>query len=444
MARTVRDSNLGSRSGRLSLTPRGKPYYRAIDPGLHVGYRKGRDGGVWVMRRYVGNGAYEVETIAVADDKADADGVAVLDFKQAQARIRELHVKRTRVSQGLPAEDGPYTVERCIAKYLDWLDRHRKSGRDARWRAEALIIPELGNVPCAELTAGGLRKWRDKIIDEAPRLRTRPGQTQQYRDIDQADDEALRRRKATANRTLTILKAALNAAWHDGTIPSDDAWRRVEPFKEADAARVRYLTTEEARRLINAAEGEFRDLIRAALATGCRFGELAALQVQDFNPDVGTLHIRNSKAGKDRHVVLNKEGVELFTRLAAGRAGVELMLRKADGGRWGKSNQARPMAEACGRAKIEPAANFHCLRHTYASLAIMGRKVPKTDGTEETIAAPLLVVARNLGHTDTRMVERHYGHLSANYIADEIRRAAPRFGIEDDSSVIPLSGGGHA
>jgi integrase len=421
MARTVRDANLGSRSARLGLAPAGKPYYRAIDPGLHVGYRRGRDGGKWVMRRYVGDSSYQVETIAVADDKADADGVAVLDFKQAQAKVRELHVERSRVARGLPASEGPYTVRRCVDEYLDFLDRNRKSGKDARWRAEAVILPELGDTACAELTAGGLRKWRDKIADQAPRLRTKKGKVQQYREIDPDDDEARRRRKATANRTLTILKAALNAAWREGKIPSDAAWRRVEPFEEADSARVRYLTVDECRRLINAAQGEFRDLVRAALATGCRFGELAALQVRDFNGDAGTLHVRVSKSGKARHVVLTEEGVELFARLAAGRPGVELMLRKADSGRWGKSSQARPMADACERAKIEPPANFHCLRHSWASLAVMA-------------GAPLIVVARNLGHADTRMVEKHYGHLSASYVADAIRAAAPRFGamLEDD------------
>jgi integrase len=151
-----------------------------------------------------------------------------------------------------------------------------------------------------------------------------------------------------------------------------------------------------------------------ALLTGCRFGELAALQVRDFNHDAATLHIRTSKSGKARHVVLHDEGVELFARLAAGRPGLELMLRKPDRDRWGKSNQGRPMAEACARAKIEPPANFHCLRHSYASHSVMA-------------GAPLIVVARNLGHTDTRMVEKHYGHLSQSYIADAIRAAAPRF-----------------
>ena len=41
----------------------------------------------------------------------------------------------------------------------------------------------------------------------------------------------------------------------------------------------------------------------------------------------------------------------------------------------------------------------------------------------------LMVVAKNLGHSDTRMVEKFYGHLAPSYVADEIRGKAPRFGI---------------
>jgi hypothetical protein len=52
---------------------------------------------------------------------------------------------------------------------------------------------------------------------------------------------------------------------------------------------------------------------------------------------------------------------------------------------------------------------------------------------------PLMVVARNLGHSDTRMVERFYGHLEPSFIADAIRATAPRFDIKLDRKVLPLS-----
>jgi integrase len=426
MARTVRDANLETRSARARLKTGSKPYYRAIDPGLHIGYRKGAAGGKWVMRWYVGDGSYMVETFATADDTADADGVVVLDFRQAQRLIREKHVELSRIAKGVPARAVPYAVRQCLNEYIDFLDRSRKSGKDSRYRAEALILPALGEVICADLTTPRLHRWLEDTATSPPRRRTRPGREQQYGDLDGEDDEQRRKRRATANRTLTILKAALNRAWREGKIASDDAWRRVEPFAEADAARIRYLTMDECRRLINRSEGTFRNLIQAALLTGCRFSELAAFQVQDFNPDAGTLHVRTSKRGTGRHVVLHDEGIELFSQLSEGRSGGDLLLRRADGNRWGKSSQARPMAEACAHAKIEPPASFHALRHTYASHAVMG-------------GAPLLVVAKNLGHADTRMVEKHYGHLSESYIADAIRAAAPRFGLNRKNSLTHLA-----
>jgi integrase len=85
------------------------------------------------------------------------------------------------------------------------------------------------------------------------------------------------------------------------------------------------------------------------------------------------------------------------------------------------------MRAACARARITPAINFHALRHTWASLAAMNQ-------------VPLMVVAKNLGHADTRMVEKHYGHLAPSFVADAIRAGAPRFiGAETPSSVMPMT-----
>ena len=243
--------------------------------------------------------------------------------------------------------------------------------------------------------------------------------------MNKSDGDALRRRRASANRTLTVLKAALNRAWREGRVSSDEAWRRVEPFEEADAARVRYLTVAEAKRLLNACDPDFRRLAQAALVTGARYGELTALWASDFNPDSGTIHVRTSKSGKGRHIVLNDEGAALFKSLAAGKAGDAILLSKADGTPWKAAHQARPMRDACKRAKIAPPVSFHVLRHTWASLAVMA-------------GGPLMVVARNLGHSDTRMVERHYGHLAPSYVADAIRAAAPKFGIKPERKVVSI------
>ena len=52
--------------------------------------------------------------------------------------------------------------------------------------------------------------------------------------------------------------------------------------------------------------------------------------------------------------------------------------------------------------------------------------------------APLQVVAHNLGHSDTRMVDKHYAHLQPSYVADAIRAAAPKLGIATPGKVVRL------
>jgi integrase len=414
MPRKLKNALIDTPTARRRLSVSGNPYFCRLGPGVHFGYRKGETGGAWVMRWRTSEGNYKSETIGTADDGAvAADGIRVFNFSQAEEKARKLFTLRSREQGGLPAESGPYSVRACIEEYLQWMESARKSTVDSRHRANALILPVLGEKPCATLTTSDLERWRDATANAPRRLRTATGKRQNYR-VAGPDDEAIRRRRSSTNRTLTILKAALNRAWRAGKIASDDAWRRLTPYNSVDSARSRYLAIAEAKRLMDAAEPSFGVLVRAALSSGARYSELAALKVADFNPDSGTLHIRTSKSGKGRHVVLADEGSALFASLATNRPGEAPMLTKSNGSQWRASHQARPMREACARAQIAPAASFHCLRHTYASHSIMN-------------GAPLFVVAKNLGHADTRMVERHYGHLAPSFIAGAIRAAAPRF-----------------
>jgi integrase len=423
--RPVKDSKLDTRTARARLEPRAKPYWRAIDHGLHLGYRKGGRAGRWVARIYRGEQQYKIETIGTADDRAEADGVAVLDWRQAQAKARERMAAVARAEAGIEEPDAPYTVRDALNDYLAWFETHRKSIVDARSRIEAMILPELGGIELSRLTTKRIRDWLEASARTPARVRRGKDKEPRHRDHDAGDPEAVRRRQATANRTFTTLRAALNRAWSEGKVPSDAAWRRVKPFRDVDAARVRYLQLAECTRLTNACEPAFRRLVEAALLTGCRYGELCALDVGDFNQDAGTVHVRKSKTGGGRHVVLTDEGVAFFAAITAGRHSSAPMLPRADGGRWGKSHQRRPLLEACRGATISPPADFHSLRHTYASLAVM-------NGT------PLMVVARNLGHADTRMTEHHYGHLAQSYVREAIRTGVPSFGIKVETNVTAI------
>jgi len=315
-------------------------------------------------------------------------------------------------------------VAAAIEAYVDSLQARGKDPVDTKFRAEAMIIPELGEIEVARLTSERIRQWFSALANMPPRLRTAKNTAQRYRKVAH-NHEATRRRQSTANRILAILKAALTHMYREGRATSKEAWDRVKAFENATSARIRYLTVPEAQRLLNACKPDVRALVHAGLLTGCRYGELGRLTVADFRLDSGTLAVLRSKTGKPRHVVLTEEGIEFFTQVCAGRPGDELLLRKSNGSAWGKSHQIPVMVEASARAKITPAISFHGLRHTYASLAVM-------NGT------PLMVVAENLGHADTRMVQKHYGHLSKSYVADAIRAGAPRFGMVQASNVATM------
>jgi integrase len=409
------------------LKARPEPHYRTVIPQLlALGYKKRHAGvgGYWVARRYIGEdgrvGAkgspYRITTLGLADDYEDADGERVLSFAQAQEKAR----KRAAPS-AVPSE--AMSVGDALEAYLSHLEKDSTSVGDARSRTRAHILPAFGKTAVGDLTAAAISKWHEKLASTPARVRSSKGAPLQFKKS--SDEETSRRRRSTANRTLTVLKAALNFAAKGKHGPAP--WRDVKAYASVDTARVRYLSIDEAQRLMSVCPPAFRLLVRAALATGCRYGELAALNVGDFNPHSYTLHIRTSKTGKGRHVALADEGVQLFERLAAGRISTAPMLERSDGSRWLSSQQGRPMAEACRSAHIDPPANFHALRHTYASHAIMN-------------GAPLFVVARNLGHSTTVMVEKHYGHLAPSYIADAIRASAPRFGYREPDQVTPLRG----
>jgi len=83
--------------------------------------------------------------------------------------------------------------------------------------------------------------------------------------------------------------------------------------------------------------------------------------------------------------------------------------------RWLKNDTKGPMAAAYVKAGIEK-VTFHELRHTYASTLINQ-------------GVPLKVIAEQLGHVDTRMVEEHYGHLAQTTKRDMIRNQGLKLGL---------------
>ena len=427
MARTIRDTRLETRAARDRLPVRAEPYWRTIDRGAHLGYYKGKRTGSWFARFRSAESGYVKTRLGVADDARDADDAAVLTFSQAQEAAREWFKKEARKAAGIEDEDAStYTVAAVMTDYLEYYAAHRKqSGLEfTRYAVNAFILPELKDVEVAKLSPRRIRTWHEKLAAAPARLRSTKGKETRHK-ASPEDADGKRARRATANRILTILKASLNRAYHDGMVPTDEAWRRVKPFRGTDHPRVRYLNEAECTRLVNASSPAFRPLVQAALLTGCRYGELIAMRCDDFHADSGTVLVREAKGGKARNAVLSEEGQQFFGRVTVGQPGSKPMFVKADGSAWQRGHQRRALAQACATASIDPPATFHTLRHTVgAQLAMRG--------------VPLQVIAAQLGHADTRVCEKHYAHLAPSYVADTIRANMPLLGVVESDAVTPL------
>jgi integrase len=433
MPRSARHSSLETRTARAKLLARSAPYFVKVAKGLRLGYYRSRGGtGTWIGRRYLGNGQYETASLGIADDTTPADNLAVFDFWQAQDALRRWGERGRLADHGI-VRSGPYTVRAAVEDYLAEIAVEKRSSplKAARYIFEASVLPKLGHLVVERLTSDQINRWRNDLAASGKRVRTKKFADKPVRRPPPASDEDRRKRRATSNRVLTMLKAALNRAYRAGRVASDEAWRKVKPFKQTDLAVVHYLSDDQARRLVNACDADFRLLVQAALLTGCRYSELVNLTCADFNRDRDTLMLRQTKAGHARHVVLTEEGRHLFTQCTAGRTADERVFLRSDAKPWGASHQQRPLAEAANRAKISPALTFHILRHTHASLLAMR-------------GVPMGVIAAQLGHRDTRMTEKHYAHLAPSYVAETIRANFPNLGLAEVRNVVPLRVAGQA
>src|SRR5215475_2964634 len=113
MARRVSFSALESRSARLRLKIRRRPYSGpSLARGISLMYRRNKTNGTWVLKASDGHGAYWTKGFALADDFEDSDGKSVLTFYEAQDAAKKL----ARAEDG-SADSAPITVDGSLKDY---------------------------------------------------------------------------------------------------------------------------------------------------------------------------------------------------------------------------------------------------------------------------------------------------------------------------------------
>lgn len=459
VSRTTRSADMDSPTKRKSLEA-GAYHQEPLLAGGYLRYRcpaLDRAGAWFAQARNPDSGKLAQVRLASADDDRNrANGRDVMDYVQAR-EAAEAWVKAAakKVQQELSGEviqEGPYTVRDAWADYLKDAQRRGVKGVKIMGQtAEAHILPALGDKEVRKLTRKQIEDWHGDLALAPRRSNRKPDQPKKAEDpkppekpAEFSQDEQ-RARRDTANRILTNLKSALNCAADRGkTGDSNLPWRLVKPFKGTTSQRVRFLTVNEQQMLVAACDPEFRPLVMGALYTGARYGELCRVLARDFNATSRTLFIQWGKGKGEavsRHVALSSEAVIWFKVFTEGRSPDELMWRRkdverttraktlADPDAWASYDQVYAMEQAVeiARARMKAAdpkakdsdfedVTFHELRHTYASGLINA-------------GCPLAYVAAQLGHKDTRMCERHYGHIARQALTASIEKLSPVLGL---------------
>jgi hypothetical protein len=154
MARNPRAPTLETRTARLKLKPRKKPYVGAkLARGIQLRYRRNKGAGTWDVKVADGHGGFWTKGFAVADDYEAADGERVLDWFQAIAAARKF--ARGQTDSGRPG---------TVADAVDAFERDLKARGASVANAGRIrkhLTATLASKPVGLLTARELAAWRD-------------------------------------------------------------------------------------------------------------------------------------------------------------------------------------------------------------------------------------------------------------------------------------------
>jgi hypothetical protein len=159
MARRVRHSSLETRTARLKLAVRRKPYSGpSLARGVALLYRRNKTNGSWVLKASDGHGAYWTKAIAEADDHDESNGKTILTFFEAQDQAKKL----ARGEDG-SADSAPITIDGALKDYKrDLISRNANPYNAEHPRLH--LTPALLGKPVALLTSTELKKWRDGLL----------------------------------------------------------------------------------------------------------------------------------------------------------------------------------------------------------------------------------------------------------------------------------------
>jgi integrase len=340
---------------------------------------------------------------------------------KADARGLETEERAKRMRMAPAQLDAPNTVDDAWLRVLPELSARSRDKYDEQWRN--YLRPRIGKKRLSLLEKGDVKAVREAMLAEtyAP---------------------------TTVGFVLRVLSLFLNLCVERKWIAVNPAAKStkglLKPKHTADSDEAETMTDElrfiphkedMAKVLRAAPSGPRRDLIAFGMFTGCRIGEVCAVDWRDVQLGTSKLCVRRSvlgptKSGKARWIPIQKQLRPVLERrwLAQGRPSrgrvfPELWhLRAPD-------RLARAwLNDALDAAGIGHFTTHEAFRHSFASHFVM-------EGGD------IFRLAKYLGHGDVKITFSVYAHLRPGAFAeDEDRIVLPPF-EEEDAEVIPLARG---
>ena len=263
-----------------------------------------------------------------------------------------------------------YSFEELAGEYLNWAEIQRSFSSKKVFIRQ--LVKVFGNYP--------LRGLSPRIIEQFQTKRLSGN------------------KPATVNRLLATLKHMFTKAV-DWEMVEEDILRKIRKVKmiPENNRRLRFLSKEECRVLIDACSPQLRSIVIVALNTGMRKGEILGLKWERVDLRHGFIFLENTKNGERREIPIN---TTLRTTLEAIPHGPESEYVFTDRNGNPFKDIRRSFKTALKRAGIQD-FKFHDLRHCFASHLVMA-------------GVDLTTVKELLGHKTLTMTLR-YSHLSPGH-----------------------------
>lgn len=324
-----------------------------------MGYRvKKRGKNYWMFGQVKG---LRIDSSLRTSNKRLAEEIAKEKFRRALEQTHGIKMIR------------PISFKVLLDKYYEYCrNNNKKSTYEKKIFNIQNLVTYFGDIPISNITVEQIEEFKNQRLTQVS--------------------------ASTVNRDLSTLKHALNLAMKWGYLEKSAA-ALISKFREP-AGRIRFLSTEEADRLISKCSKELKPIVITALNTGMRLGEILGLDWEKIDLEKHLIKIFDTKNNEFRVVPINETLYNVLVSMNGKKGKVFL------------SRLGQPYSyiyvgfrSALKKAEIER-FTFHDLRHTFASwLAMKG--------------VPLSTIGAILGHKTPQMTMR-YAHLSPDYLKESV------------------------